>query len=97
MYAVAVKPMRLLINSSLELIHHLVCSCPISSCLSKNITISIYRFYLSFFREGQNEKSGRICCVRYKFTSQNHVNKPPLLVLTSLLYFYITSISKQYF
>ena len=97
MYAVAVKPMRLLINSSLELIHHLVCSCPISSCLSKNITISIYRFYLSFFREGQNEKSDRICCVRYKFTSQNHVNKPPLLVLTSLLYFYITSISKQYF
>ena len=38
MYAVTVNLMCSLINTVPELILHVVCNCPISSCLSENIT-----------------------------------------------------------
>ena len=46
MYTVTVKPMRSLINTLTDLIRYLVCSCPISSCLSEKTTEAKYKTFV---------------------------------------------------
>ena len=54
------KPMRSLINTLTDLIPYLVCSCPISSCLSEKTTEAKYKSFvgqMSFICMGMKKKS----------------------------------------